>query len=267
MSEEALHASYAEVVAEMRATVVSSGALIKKNVSACDAQVPPPTFMLEQYLDGPEVDVDVVMADGEAQYAVVVDNGPTAEPYFAETWGLCPSRLPTATQDELRALAVASLKSCGFECGVFHVELKQTSKGPRLIEINARMGGGQVRQTHMIASGVDLVEETLFTAVGIPCRPHSSVPLGSKCVAYCYVTSTRSGRVQGLRTVLANALEFTEGAVYAKPLVDDDAEVVGSKDGLPTWVADVMATADSPDAAIERAIAMADALRIESLIF
>lgn len=33
----------------------------------------------------------------------------------------------------------------GFKLGVFHVELKATSRGPRLIEVNARMGGGGVR--------------------------------------------------------------------------------------------------------------------------
>lgn len=33
----------------------------------------------------------------------------------------------------------------GFKVGVFHVELKATSRGPRLIEVNARMGGGGVR--------------------------------------------------------------------------------------------------------------------------
>jgi hypothetical protein len=29
--------------------------------------------------------------------------------------------------------------------GVFHVELKYTSRGARLIEVNCRMGGGPVR--------------------------------------------------------------------------------------------------------------------------
>lgn len=33
----------------------------------------------------------------------------------------------------------------GFKLGVFHVELKATRRGPRLIEVNARMGGGGVR--------------------------------------------------------------------------------------------------------------------------
>lgn len=60
---------------------------------------------LEEYLDGAEVDVDIVLYGGEAQYTVVVDNGPTIEPYFNETWGLCPSRLPEAQQAELRVRA------------------------------------------------------------------------------------------------------------------------------------------------------------------
>jgi hypothetical protein len=34
--------------------------------------------------------------------------------------------------------------------GVFHVELKYTSRGPRLIEVNCRMGGGPVRITNLL---------------------------------------------------------------------------------------------------------------------
>jgi hypothetical protein len=37
------------------------------------------------------------------------------------------------------------LQALGFHLGVFHVESKYTSRGPRLIEVNARMGGGPVR--------------------------------------------------------------------------------------------------------------------------
>jgi carnosine synthase len=37
------------------------------------------------------------------------------------------------------------LQLLGFKLGVFHVELKATSRGARLIEVNARMGGGGVR--------------------------------------------------------------------------------------------------------------------------
>lgn len=44
------------------------------------------TFMMEQYLDGPEVDVDVVLnSEGDVVYGNVTDNWPTIEPYFNET--------------------------------------------------------------------------------------------------------------------------------------------------------------------------------------
>jgi hypothetical protein len=49
-----------------------------------------------QYLDGPEVDCDLVLSDGEAVYGAVTDNWPTVEPYFNETGSNCPSILPGA---------------------------------------------------------------------------------------------------------------------------------------------------------------------------
>ena len=43
------------------------------------------TLMLEEYLDGPEVDVDLVLSEGEPVYGAITDNWPTVEPYFNET--------------------------------------------------------------------------------------------------------------------------------------------------------------------------------------
>mmetsp|Transcript_27274 Transcript_27274/g.82235 ORF Transcript_27274/g.82235 Transcript_27274/m.82235 type:complete len:541 (-) Transcript_27274:82-1704(-) len=256
---------YADVLAEMRDTVVTSGALVKKDpLKAADADEEPIYFLMEEYLDGPEVDIDVVVARGEAAYARVVDNGPTAEPYFAETWGVCPSLLPQSDQAQLRDLAVASLKCCGFECGVFHVECKMTSRGPRLIEINARMGGGQVRKTHLLASGVDLVEETLFTSVGIPCNPHVSVD--GAAVAYTYVTSPRSGAISGLAAAAERVAATDAKVVYCKPLVSEGAAVVGSDDALPDWLLDVMTTDSTADAALKHVLSIADGLDVPKYV-
>ena len=42
--------------------------------------------MMEQYLDGPEVDVDVVLSsEGDVVYGNITDNWPTIEPFFNET--------------------------------------------------------------------------------------------------------------------------------------------------------------------------------------
>ena len=48
-------------------------------------------------------------------------------------------------KQELMSLAVESVHALGLTLGVFHAELKYTSRGPRLIEVNCRMGGGPVR--------------------------------------------------------------------------------------------------------------------------
>ena len=56
--------------------------------------------------------------------------------------------------------------------GVFHVEAKYTSIGPRIIEVNARMGGGYVWDWVKEVWGVDLVEEALKIAVGVSTQPH-----------------------------------------------------------------------------------------------
>lgn len=93
--------------------------------------------MMEQYLDGPEVDVDLVLnSEGEVSFGNVTDNWPTIEPYFNETGSNCPSILSLQQQRELCQLSVAAVKCMGFTVGVFHVECKYTSKnGPQLIEV------------------------------------------------------------------------------------------------------------------------------------
>jgi carnosine synthase len=259
-SQAELLQCYREVVTELSSLVVSSGALIKRDpndaagVDACSAV--DLTVLMEQYLDGCEVDVDVVMSNGEYVYAAVADNGPTLEPYFNETWGLCPSAMPKEQQRALKALAVDCVKALGFAAGVFHVECKMTSTGPQLIEVNARMGGGQIHECNLIVWGVDLVEETLFAALGIPARPN--VPREPKqSVAYCYVNAARSGIVKDMSKL--DEIRTRSGVVWAKPLTKVGNEAVGVKEGLPTWLCDLMVTKPKP----KDALAMLQAIEAE----
>lgn len=75
-------------------------------------------MMMEQYLDGAEVDVDVVLSEGVAVYAEVTDNWPTIEPYFQEVGANCPSTLTAEQQKELVHLSVAATLSLGALRGV-----------------------------------------------------------------------------------------------------------------------------------------------------
>jgi len=257
-----LEACYNEVVAELSSLVVSSGALVKGNggdgVTA--SAVVDLTVLLEQYLDGSEVDVDIVMSDGEWRYASVSDNGPTVEPYFNETWGLCPSQLSKDEQKELKDLSVSSVKALGFTSGVFHVECKYTSTGPQLIEVNARMGGGPVRECNRLVWGVDLVEEAIFCALGIPARP--SVPsCPTTCVSYSFVNAKKSGKLRS--TAYIEDLRRAAGVLSADPLVQSGEAVVGPVDGLPTWLCLLVVSAGSSHKALEQVLALEASLPVQ----
>eukprot|EP00439_Symbiodinium_sp_Y106_P051300 s1130_g6.t2 len=173
---------------------------------------------------------------GEYVYACVADNGPTLEPYFNETWACCPSLLPKDQQVALRDLGVQCIKALGFTSGVFHVELKYTSHGPQLIEVNARMGGGQVHECNRLTWGVDLVEETMLCALGIPSRP--CVPREPVSgTAYCYVNAMKSGTVTDVSKL--EELRKRDNVVWAKPLTRVGVKAVGPADGLPTLLCDL----------------------------
>lgn len=239
-SKAELQATYFELERELQSLVVSSGALVKAdgNGSGVDASgVIGTRFLLESYLDGDEVDVDIVMSEGEWQYAAVSDNGPTLEPYFNETWAVCPSLLPRQKQVALKDLAISCVKALGFEDGVFHVECKYTSRGPQLIEVNARMGGGPVYATNLRTWSVDLVEETIFCAVGVPSRPDvPSVPL--ECIANSDVNALKSGKLADL--TFLQPLQGRAGVISFTPHVTAGDEVVGPEDGLPTWLVEIV---------------------------
>lgn len=237
-----LQAGYDEVTGELKTLVVSSGALIKGSGDGNSPGVKAEgmvdlTVLLEQYLDGPEFDIDIVMSEGDWRYAAVADNGPTLEPYFNETWAVSPSLVAKDQQKAVRELAIDSVKAMGFTSGVFHAECKYTSTGPQLIEVNARMGGGQVHECNLRTWGVDLVEETLFAALGVPSYPVlPKEPLTA--VAYCYMNAKQSGTVTD--TSALEKLMKRDGVVWAKPLVKSGATIVGPERGLPTWICDLL---------------------------
>ena len=75
------------------------------------------------------------------------------------------------------------------------MELKYTKQGPRLIEVNCRMGGGPVRNTNLLVWGVDLVEEHLLTCAGIPSRP----PVAARPLMYIgeySINAKKTGKLQ-----------------------------------------------------------------------
>ena len=125
-------------------------------------------LLLEQYLDGVEFDVDLVLQDGECVFASVSQNWPTAEPSFQETGLHLPPDHDKKAVAGLVDLSVRTVQSFGFRRGVLHVEGKCTSRGPRVVEVNSRMGGGRIHQMVEAVWGVDLIDAQLRSCLDLP---------------------------------------------------------------------------------------------------
>ncbi|XP_053924374.1 carnosine synthase 1 isoform X4 [Cuculus canorus] len=132
-------------------------------------------MLLMEYVPGTEHDVDLVVFEGRLMGAWVSDNGPTRVPAFLETAACLPSCLAADRQAQLVHAALQSCLACGLRHGVFNVELKLGPGGPRLLEINPRMGGFYLRDWIQEVYGADLLLAAVLVALGVapvlPARP------------------------------------------------------------------------------------------------
>ena len=203
-------------------------------------------LLLEEYLDGTEFDIDLLFSEGRCVYASVAENWPTNEPFFRETGLHSPSDFPQDRLQEMIDLSVRGTQALGLELGVFHVEGKYTSRGPRIVEINARMGGSIVRDTNLMMHGVDLVEEHLMATVGIPIRPvRSKQPMCAVANLLIYAD----------RTAIITSTEFVHEfaadprVFYAKADIEPGQRVQSATDGFPTLLIEVaLRESDAPEA-------------------
>jgi carnosine synthase len=154
-------------------------------------------LVVEDYLDGVEFDVDLILEGGECVFWSASQNWPTAEPSFQETGLHCPPDHGSRAVRRLVDLSVQTVQAFGFLHGVLHVEGKCTAKGPRVVEVNARMGGGRIHQIVEAVWGVDLIEAQLRAALGLPQELAPSRK--PRCaIAHSILYAPASGRLEAL---------------------------------------------------------------------
>lgn len=123
--------------------------------------------IIEEFLQGNEVSVEVMVLNGKPTVLNVTDKLTTGAPHFVEMGHSQPSRLPAESLDAIRDLACRAALAVGIGNGPAHVEIMLTEKGPRMIELGARMGGDCIT-THLVplSTGIDMVEATMRIACG-----------------------------------------------------------------------------------------------------
>nr|WP_186337978.1 MULTISPECIES: ATP-grasp domain-containing protein [Streptomyces] len=120
--------------------------------------------LVEEYLDGPEVSVECVTHCGVTTAVAVTRKHLGPAPYFDETGHTVDAADPLLPQ--VAPVAAAAVKALGITDGVQHVELRLVDGRPRLIEVNARIGGDMIGHLVRLATGIDLPRAAADIACG-----------------------------------------------------------------------------------------------------
>ena len=122
--------------------------------------------LLEEYLDGPEVSVESVVLDGQVTVVAITRKEVGFPPYFEEIGHVVSAADPLPDESAVRAVAMAAHEALGITRGVTHTEIKLTRRGPRIVEVNARLGGDLIPHLVHLATGIDLAAAALDVAAG-----------------------------------------------------------------------------------------------------
>ncbi|MEU6368197.1 ATP-grasp domain-containing protein [Streptomyces sp. NPDC046931] len=123
-------------------------------------------ILVEEYLDGPEISVDSAVFDGEVSCVHVARKRLGFPPYFEEVGHLVTAVTPQSLPPEVMELVRAAHQVLGVDFGVTHAEVRLTPAGPRLVELNGRLGGDLIPLISRMATGIDLVKAAAEIALG-----------------------------------------------------------------------------------------------------
>ena len=152
---------------------------ISKNESR-DKQV-----MLEQFIEGPEFSIEIIVWNGKVNVLTVTDKKTTEAPHFVELGHNQPSCFPSKTVEKIKAAAMAGVKALGVNNCACHAEVKVQDGDPYIMEIGARMGGDFISTVLTpLSTGVDMIAAAVNCALGIePDLTPKAEPQGV-CIRY-----------------------------------------------------------------------------------
>jgi len=154
------------------------------------------------------VSVESIAADGRVVPIAITGKFPLAEP-FRETGNFMPHPLPRDEAHEVLSLAERAAHALGVRSGALHIEIKLTPTGPRVIEVNGRVGGGAIDVLAFRRFGRSLTHLAVDVALGRPltAEPEAAAahagPFLYECFLQAPTSATRFGGLRGLEAVAA----------------------------------------------------------------
>ncbi|MGA7834253.1 MAG: hypothetical protein WCA31_03510 [Acidimicrobiales bacterium] len=173
-----------------------------------------PDMVLQTYLaDDPTranspyasyVSVESVVAAGATGHLALTGRFPMAE-NFRETGFFIPAVLDDEDRAAALVLATSAIEALDVHTGCLHTEIKFTPDGPRVIEVNGRVGGGVPEMLdRAVATPLALVEMTLRLGLGEEIRiegPVATARIGYRFFLQPPLVSATVASINGIDVV------------------------------------------------------------------
>ncbi|TDD20292.1 ATP-grasp domain-containing protein, partial [Nonomuraea diastatica] len=141
--------------------------------------------------------VETAVSHGRCWHFAIVERLPLTAP-CRETGFVIPDSLPDDYREQVLEAAETAIHAVGITTGISHVEVKFTPEGPRVIEVNGRMGGTTGRLLRR-GSDLDPFRLALEVALGQDVKPRE--PVFDRCVlAYRVLPPLRPVTVRAAHT-------------------------------------------------------------------
>ncbi|WP_018132429.1 ATP-grasp domain-containing protein [Effusibacillus pohliae] len=121
-------------------------------------------FLMEEYLQGPEVSVETLTINGKHYIIGITDKIKTTPPLFVELGHVHPSQLGRDIQEQIHEMVIRFLTAANYQFGPTHTELIITQDGPKIVESQARLGGDRIPTLVHLATGIEL-ESAVFQGI------------------------------------------------------------------------------------------------------
>lgn len=186
------------------------------------------SVMLEQFVEGPEFSVEIIVWNKEVHVLQVTDKKTTEAPYFVELGHSQPSLFPKEIVESVKRAAVMGVRALKVNNCACHAEVKVQDGQAYIMEIGARLGGDFISTelTHL-STGIDMVAAAINVALGV--EPDLETVDKAQGVAIRYFTP-KPGRVVSIEnTEVLNRADVYDAEIYVKS-GDEVREVKSSLD-------------------------------------
>jgi biotin carboxylase len=129
-------------------------------------KLPNEEILLEEYVDGPQYLIEVLVHNGKIYIIAVIEQEITIFKRFIVTGYSLLGQLNDRLYHSLFDAVSSIIQAFDMKNGACHLELRRANDGWKLIEINPRISGGAMNRMIEIGHGINLVKETMQLMLG-----------------------------------------------------------------------------------------------------